>query len=56
VIPMSDDPRVSADPASPAPTGGRKPWHTPSLEEIDYSETQATPNPGPIYDAPVYSS
>ena len=54
---MSDDSRASTTPVSSTPTGGRKPWHTQSFEEVDYSETQVSGNdPGPVYDAPIYSS
>ncbi|HEX2087347.1 MAG TPA: hypothetical protein VHF89_16815 [Solirubrobacteraceae bacterium] len=49
---MNDDPRLDATP----PPGTKKPWHTPAVEEVDYSETQATPGPGPIYDGTVYDS
>jgi hypothetical protein len=48
-----------ADPTLPAATpeavsAPKAPWHPPTLEEVDYSATEAT-GAGGIYDFTVYS-
>lgn len=54
---MSDSPSKSTD--SPRTSvseslAGKAPWHPPTLEEVDYSATEAA-GAGPYYDFAVYS-
>jgi hypothetical protein len=53
------DPRfrndATPDAASPDPSAtDRAPWHPPTLEEVDYSTTEAS-GVGGVYDFVVYS-
>lgn len=54
---MSDDPRqddIRTGTARPADASAKAPWHPPTLEEVDYSATEAT-GAGGVYDFTVYS-
>ncbi len=53
---MSDSPeRSDLDrAASPAEAGAKAPWHPPTLEEVDYSATEAA-GVGAVYDLTVYT-
>jgi hypothetical protein len=43
----------AATPAGPA-ASGKAPWHPPTLEEVDYSATEAA-GVGAVYDLTVYT-
>jgi hypothetical protein len=50
---MNDEPRArSTDDAVAA----KQPWHTPSVEEVEYVETRGGGDPAATYDAPTYAS
>ena len=53
---MSEHPlRNSApDEAAARPGTGKAPWHPPTMEEVDYSATEAA-GVGGVYDFTVYS-
>jgi hypothetical protein len=46
-------PDQAATTAAPA-RGAKAPWHAPTMEEVDYSATEAT-GVGGVYDFVVYS-
>lgn len=39
-----------------APVATRQPWQTPTLEEVDYSATEALPNGPGTGDGAIYAS
>jgi hypothetical protein len=54
---MSDDPRqdhAATETARPGDSSAKAPWHPPTLEEVDYSATEAS-GAGGVYDFTVYS-
>jgi hypothetical protein len=40
--------------ATTTDTGAKAPWHPPTMEEVDYSATEATGSGG-VYDFTVYT-
>jgi hypothetical protein len=54
---MSENPNHHHAPdtaAAPTGTGAKAPWHPPTMEEVDYSATEATGSGG-VYDFTVYT-
>jgi hypothetical protein len=51
--PSPDEPRRAATP-SDSDTSAKAPWHPPTLEEVDYSATEAA-GVGAVYDLTVYT-
>ena len=47
------DPPRAATP-SESDTSGKAPWHPPTMEEVDYSATEAS-GVGAVYDLTVYT-
>jgi hypothetical protein len=50
---MSED-SISSDAPQAATSPSKAPWHPPTLEELDYSATEAA-GAGNVYDLTVYS-
>jgi hypothetical protein len=51
---MSDQPRGDDLAGGAAPGSGKRPWHPPVLEEVDYSATEVS-GAGGTYDLTVYT-
>ncbi len=55
---MSESPRPHEPPRAATPpdsdTSAKAPWHPPTLEEVDYSATEAA-GVGAVYDLTVYT-
>ena len=51
---MNEPRHETGAPAAQQDVGTKAPWHPPTLEEIDYSATEAT-GVGGVYDFVVYS-
>lgn len=50
----SDAPRTAATTNANAEPAAKAPWHAPTMEEVDYSATEAS-GVGGVYDFVVYS-
>lgn len=53
---MTDSPRDVHDPTASDQTADKRPWHAPSVQEIDHAETQALQTPNPSYDGSYANS
>ena len=53
---MTDSPRDVPSAPPTDETAPKRPWHAPSLEEVDYADTQGGGDPAATYDSPTYAS
>ncbi|HLL81541.1 MAG TPA: hypothetical protein VK420_02775 [Longimicrobium sp.] len=50
----NDTPQPTGAPASQTPSGGKLVWHTPAVEEVPFTRTEAG-GAGAVYDFTVYA-